>query len=245
MAAWSGWIIFGSTIIIKWSSLSSSLYLIFHTNSVFSRFFIVFPEENGKIAYCRQTRAFIHVTYIQWYFNIASELLAFHYDGTYYYFHFFIYYLSIFYYFFYFTTTLWFFSFITFSHSLKEECVLCCTSCTWCILIVLSYNYSYMHFNIIFNATLGRCNVIWREKINRNYFTSLFTRFYFSNNKLDSINGILDLITVVPSTWENVWWRSCADYLRSWLNSNWYLISDQWYSTHIQYCSLIPLVYFI
>jgi len=31
-------------------------------------------------------------------------------------------------------------------------------------------------------------------------FFYIFFYFYFSDNKLDSINGILDLVTAVPST---------------------------------------------
>lgn len=119
-----------SAIIIKLPSffLVLSLCLIFHTNSVFSCFFSVFSEEKAKIAHCRQSRPFIHVTYIRWYFNIANELLAFHYDGIYYYFHFSIYCLSIFYYSFYFITTLWLFYLFIFPCRQRRD--LRCTSCT-------------------------------------------------------------------------------------------------------------------
>jgi len=110
---------------------------------------LYFPK---KIAHCRQSRSFIYVyptivQYREW--TVSFSLRS---DDTYNYFHFFIAYLSISLLFFLFYYYFVIIQLIFLSLSSKEGFVLRCTSCTLRMLIILSYDYSYMRFNIFFNC---------------------------------------------------------------------------------------------
>lgn len=166
----------------------------------------------------------MHYYYIKQYFDITNELLFLHHD-TIYYFSFIS--LSI------------FFCFCLFFRVVEKRCILCCTLGAIHILIALLYDYSYMHFNILEIAILSR-NVALCKKIK----CAVFIRFAINW----IITGMFDLVTMTPHRhweWEDVWWRFRVDYLRSLLNSYWYLINAQWYLARIQYHLLIPLVYFV
>jgi len=158
-----------------------------------------------------------------------------------------IYCLSNFYYFFYFIGTLLvlftgtlIISFIYLSLSSRKECgernvFILHFHITY---FILSYDYSYILIFFLKSVILGWCNIVLR-KDKPWCFTSLLTHFYLSNNKLGSINEILDLVTAVPSTWENVWWRFCRLLV---IMAKFKLIFNQWYSTYS--ISLISPVYF-
>lgn len=108
----------------------------------------------------------------------------------------------------------------------KDIYLLCCTLDISRSLIALFYDYSYMHFKL------------WFSRV-----ATLHYEFYIFYDKPNSVTGMFDLVTAIPS----VWWRFRANCLRLPRNSYWYLISAQWDIQRVFniVVSLIPLVYLV
>lgn len=162
-----------SAIIIKSPflfSLSLSIWFSVRIPS-FPAFSVYFPKKKRKSLTVDSHVRLFTLPYIQWYFNIANELLAFHYDDTYYYFHFFIYCLFILYYSSYFITTL--FNLFNFRcHQEKSAFMLHFLHIAYFDYItLLLFVYAFWYFLEI--AIFARCNV--RGKINRSFYTSFYS----------------------------------------------------------------------